>query len=171
MVFKPRYIVILMGLFCSIVASDTLHFYSFFSVNVLARVDFWYDILGLWLGNYLLIRVLPVTISYMWLHRMKCWDSVLEEMHRSELQIRGIFIYWSLWDSFLVFPLKHMMWPLIWNALVKMRGKNICLYADSMKIILNYYKNSLLSRAMTDWYKTSLFSPTISYVSWGYIKT
>ena len=37
---KPEYIVILMGLFCSVVAGGTLHFYSFFSVNILARVDF-----------------------------------------------------------------------------------------------------------------------------------
>ena len=40
MMSKPKYIVILTGLFCSVVASDSLHFYSFFSVNVLARVDF-----------------------------------------------------------------------------------------------------------------------------------
>ena len=35
MMSKPKYIVILTGLFCSVVAG----FYSFFSVNVLARVD------------------------------------------------------------------------------------------------------------------------------------
>ena len=37
---KPKYIVILTGLFCSVVAGGTSHFYSFFSVNILARVDF-----------------------------------------------------------------------------------------------------------------------------------
>ena len=40
MMSKPKYIVILTGLFCSEVASGTSHFYSFFPVNVLARVDF-----------------------------------------------------------------------------------------------------------------------------------
>ena len=40
MISKPKNIVILMGLFCSVVAGGTSHFYSFFSVNILARVDF-----------------------------------------------------------------------------------------------------------------------------------
>ena len=41
MMFKPKYIVILAGLFCIIVAGGTLHFYLFFfSVTNLARVDF-----------------------------------------------------------------------------------------------------------------------------------
>ena len=39
MMSKPKYIVILTGLFCSVVAGSTSHFYSFFSVNILARVD------------------------------------------------------------------------------------------------------------------------------------
>ena len=43
MMSEPKYIVILTGLFCSVVASGTSHFYSFFPVNVVARVDFWYD--------------------------------------------------------------------------------------------------------------------------------
>ena len=34
--FKPKYIVILTGLFCSVVTSSISHFYSFFSVNNLA---------------------------------------------------------------------------------------------------------------------------------------
>ena len=51
MMSKPKYIVILTGLFCSVVASSTSHFYSVFSVNILARGDFWYDNLGLWLGK------------------------------------------------------------------------------------------------------------------------
>ena len=37
---KPKYIIILTGLFCSVVAGCTSHFFSFFSVNILARVDF-----------------------------------------------------------------------------------------------------------------------------------
>ena len=45
---KHKYIVILT--FFSAVASGVLHFYSFF-VNELARVDFWYDSYGLWLGK------------------------------------------------------------------------------------------------------------------------
>ena len=40
MMSKPKYIVILTGLFLSVVAGGTSHFYSFFSVNILARVDF-----------------------------------------------------------------------------------------------------------------------------------
>ena len=41
MMSKPKYIVILMGLFCSVVAGGTSHFYLFFvSVTILARVDF-----------------------------------------------------------------------------------------------------------------------------------
>ena len=41
MMSKPKYIVILTGLFFrSVVAGSTSHFYSFFSVNILARVDF-----------------------------------------------------------------------------------------------------------------------------------
>ena len=52
MMSKPKYIVILTCLFCSVVASGTSHFYSFlFFINILARVDFWYDNLGLWLGK------------------------------------------------------------------------------------------------------------------------
>ena len=39
------------GSFCSVKAGRTSHFYSFFSVNILARVDFWYDNLSLWLGR------------------------------------------------------------------------------------------------------------------------
>ena len=38
--FKPKYIVILTGLFCSVVAGVLRTFTRFFSVNVLARVDF-----------------------------------------------------------------------------------------------------------------------------------
>ena len=37
---KPKYIVILTGLFCGVEARGTSHFYLFFSVNILARVDF-----------------------------------------------------------------------------------------------------------------------------------
>ena len=37
MMSKPKYIVILTG---SVVTGGTSHFYSFFSVNILARVDF-----------------------------------------------------------------------------------------------------------------------------------
>ena len=48
MMSKPKYI-ILTGLFCSVVASDTSHFYLLFSIFVLARVDFLYDKLDLWL--------------------------------------------------------------------------------------------------------------------------
>ena len=51
MMSKPKYIVIFTGLFCSVVASGTSPFYSFFSVNVLAWVDFWFDNLGRWLGK------------------------------------------------------------------------------------------------------------------------
>ena len=40
MMSKPKYIVILTGLFCSVMAGGTLHFYSFYPVNVLARADF-----------------------------------------------------------------------------------------------------------------------------------
>ena len=40
MMSQPKYIVILTGLFCRVVADGTSHFYSFFSVNILARVDF-----------------------------------------------------------------------------------------------------------------------------------
>ena len=40
MMSKPKCIVILTGLFCSVAAGGTSHFYSFFSVNSLARVDF-----------------------------------------------------------------------------------------------------------------------------------
>ena len=36
MLSKPKYVVILTGLSCSVVAGGTSHFYSFFSVNVLA---------------------------------------------------------------------------------------------------------------------------------------
>ena len=36
------------GSFCSVVASGTLHFYSFFPSMVLTGVDFWYDNYGLW---------------------------------------------------------------------------------------------------------------------------
>ena len=36
---KPKFIVILTGNFCNVVASGTSHFYSFFSENDLARVD------------------------------------------------------------------------------------------------------------------------------------
>ena len=39
MMSKP-YIVILTGLFCSVVAGGTSHFNSFFFVNILAMVDF-----------------------------------------------------------------------------------------------------------------------------------
>ena len=41
MMSKPKYIVILTGLFffCSVMAGGTSHFYSFFSVNILSRVD------------------------------------------------------------------------------------------------------------------------------------
>ena len=51
MMSKPKYIVILTGLFCSVVASGASHFYPFFPVNILARVDFWYDNIDLWLGK------------------------------------------------------------------------------------------------------------------------
>ena len=51
MMSKDKYIVILTGCFCSVVASVFSHFYSFFPVNVMARVDFWYDNLGLSLGK------------------------------------------------------------------------------------------------------------------------
>ena len=47
MMFKPKYIVIRTRFFCSILAGGTSHFYSFYSVNVLARADFWYDNFGL----------------------------------------------------------------------------------------------------------------------------
>ena len=40
MMSQSKYIVILTGLFCCVVAGGASHFYSFFSVNVLARVDF-----------------------------------------------------------------------------------------------------------------------------------
>ena len=39
MMYKPKYIVILTGLFCSVVAGVLRTFTRFFSVNVLARVD------------------------------------------------------------------------------------------------------------------------------------
>ena len=63
---KPKYINILTSLFfCSVVASSTLHFSSFFSVNNLARGNFWYDKYGLWLDKpspdqkfYLIFEVL-----------------------------------------------------------------------------------------------------------------
>ena len=51
MMSKPKYIVFFMSLFCSVVTSNTSHFYLFFFVNVLARADFWYDNLGFWLGK------------------------------------------------------------------------------------------------------------------------
>ena len=41
MMSKPKYIVILTGLFLQRSGRRASHFYSFFSVNVLARVDFW----------------------------------------------------------------------------------------------------------------------------------
>ena len=40
MMSKSKYIVILKGPFCSVVASGTSHYYLFFSLNVLARVGF-----------------------------------------------------------------------------------------------------------------------------------
>ena len=40
MMSKPKYIVILTGLFCSMVAGVLRTFIRFFSVNVLARVEF-----------------------------------------------------------------------------------------------------------------------------------
>ena len=48
MMSKPKYIVILTGLFCSVVAGVLRTFTSFFSVNVLAGLIFWYDNYGLW---------------------------------------------------------------------------------------------------------------------------
>ena len=39
MMSKPKYIFIFTGRFLYVVAGGTSHFYSFFSVNVLARVD------------------------------------------------------------------------------------------------------------------------------------
>ena len=39
MMSKPKYVVILTGLFCSVVAGGTSYFYSLF-VNILARADF-----------------------------------------------------------------------------------------------------------------------------------
>ena len=51
MKFKPKYIVILTGLFCSVVAGDTLHFYSCFSVIFWPGLIFWYDHIGLWPGG------------------------------------------------------------------------------------------------------------------------
>ena len=51
MMSKPKYIVILTGLFfCSTVAGGTSHIYSFFPKNF-ASVDFLYDNIGLWLGK------------------------------------------------------------------------------------------------------------------------
>ena len=52
MMSKPKYIVILTGLFCSVVAGGTSHFYLFFSVTILGQgLIFWYDNIGLWLGK------------------------------------------------------------------------------------------------------------------------
>ena len=51
MMFKPKYIILTGLFFCSVMEGGTSHFYSFYSVNVLARADFWYDILGLWIGK------------------------------------------------------------------------------------------------------------------------
>ena len=53
MMSKPKYIVTLTGLFCSVVAGVLRTFTRFFSVNVLARVIFFffffgYDNYGLW---------------------------------------------------------------------------------------------------------------------------
>ena len=49
MMSKPKYIVILKGLFCSVVAGVLRTFTRFCPVNVLARVDFfWFDNYGLW---------------------------------------------------------------------------------------------------------------------------
>ena len=49
---KLKCIVNLTDIFCSVVASGTSHFYSFFfSYMVLTGVDLWYDIIGLWAGK------------------------------------------------------------------------------------------------------------------------
>ena len=48
MMSKPKYIVTLTGPFLQRSGRRASHFYSIFAVNVLARVDFWYDNYGLW---------------------------------------------------------------------------------------------------------------------------
>ena len=50
MMSKPKYI-ILTGLFCCVVVGRASHFYSFFSVNVLARVDFFMTTMAFGLGR------------------------------------------------------------------------------------------------------------------------
>ena len=52
MMSKPKYIVILMGLFCSVVAGGTSHFFLFFFPLLFWQgLIFWYDNIGLWLGK------------------------------------------------------------------------------------------------------------------------
>ena len=51
MMSKPKYIVILTGLFCSVVAGGTSSFYSFFPKIFWQGLIFWYDNISLWLGK------------------------------------------------------------------------------------------------------------------------
>ena len=92
--FKPKYIVILTGLFCSIVAKWYFAFLLVLSVNASAGVDFWHDKLGLCLASQAQAKNDNEKILWCWWwNRKKIWNV------KMTIFLMSTFCLASIWVS------------------------------------------------------------------------